>query len=119
MLFDKIPFLYGSGVIPRQFVAIRETVKATIMKTFFDQEYLSDYINDRARGMISELDLGSRIKDGMNKPEFDTKLVAKMEDMATKVSLLPTSATQRRRRRHVIIFFRLLPLSARSRIHLL
>jgi hypothetical protein len=36
MLFDRIPFLWGSGVIPRQFKAIRETVKDTIMRTFFD-----------------------------------------------------------------------------------
>ena len=84
MLFDRIPGLYGSGVIPRQFVAIRETVKNTIMKTFFDSEYLEDYINERAKGMLSELDLGSRIKDGLNKPEFDVKLVAKLTEMSEK-----------------------------------
>ena len=47
MLFDRIPGLYGSGVIPRQFVAIRETVKNTIMKTFFDETYLEEYVNER------------------------------------------------------------------------
>eukprot|EP00466_Bigelowiella_natans_P000095 jgi/Bigna1/84797/estExt_fgenesh1_pg.C_10078 len=34
MLFDKIPFLYGSGVIPRRFKEIREAVKKTIMVIF-------------------------------------------------------------------------------------
>lgn len=81
MLFDRIPFLYGSGVIPRQFVAIRETVKNTIMKTFFDSEYLETYINDRAKGLLGDLDLGARIKSGLEKPEFDTKLIAKLEEM--------------------------------------
>jgi uncharacterized membrane protein YheB (UPF0754 family) len=27
MLFDKIPFVVGSGVIPRQFKQIRKTIK--------------------------------------------------------------------------------------------
>ncbi|GMI42977.1 hypothetical protein TrCOL_g3854 [Triparma columacea] len=84
MLFDRIPFLYGSGVIPRQFVAIRETVKNTIMKTFFDSEYLETYINDRAKGLLGDLDLGARIKSGLEKPEFDTKLIAKLEEMSLK-----------------------------------
>jgi len=34
--------------------------------------------------MLSELDLGSRIKDGLNKPEFDVKLVAKLTEMSEK-----------------------------------
>ena len=40
MLFDKVPFLYGSGVIPNRFKEIRETVKNVILATFFDEIYL-------------------------------------------------------------------------------
>ena len=36
MLFDSVCGLPGSGVIPRRFKEIREVVKNTIMKTFFD-----------------------------------------------------------------------------------
>ena len=82
MLFDRIPGLYGSGVIPRQFVSIREVVKNTIMKTFFDSEYLEGYINERAKGLLATLDLGSRIKSGMDKPEFDARLVKKMTEVS-------------------------------------
>lgn len=32
MLFERVPGLYGSGVIPLRFVEIRETVKDTMMK---------------------------------------------------------------------------------------
>eukprot|EP00494_Astrolonche_serrata_P011523 UN11608 len=35
MLFDEIPFLYGSGVIPRRFKEIRQAVKKVIMEKFF------------------------------------------------------------------------------------
>lgn len=84
MLFDRIPFLYGSGVIPRQFVEIRESVKNTILKTFFDEEYLETYVNERAKGMLGELNLGGRIKEGLEKPEFDERLVKKMTEMSEK-----------------------------------
>ena len=47
MLFDKIPFIVGSGVIPRQFKAIREAVKETIMITFFSPAFLAAYIKEQ------------------------------------------------------------------------
>lgn len=46
MLFDKIPGIVGSGVIPGRFKEIRETVKDTIMVTFFDREYLKGYMKN-------------------------------------------------------------------------
>ena len=38
MLFDKIPFLYGSGVVPRRFHEIRVAVKQMCMQMFFDED---------------------------------------------------------------------------------
>lgn len=58
MLFDRIPGLIGSGVIPRQFKAIRLTVKNTIMKTFFDAHYLENYLDTHAKGFLESFDLG-------------------------------------------------------------
>jgi hypothetical protein len=84
MLFDKIPLLYGSGVIPRQFKAIRETIKTTIMNTFFDSNYLETYLNDRAKGFLADVDVGSRIKKGMELPSFEVKLVAKLQELSEK-----------------------------------
>ena len=43
MLFDRVPLLYGSGVIPARFRAIREAVKDAIMRYFFDEEYLERF----------------------------------------------------------------------------
>ena len=63
MLFDRIPFLYGSGVIPRQFIAIRTNVKDTIMATFFDESYLTRYLNERASALASSVDLSSMIRN--------------------------------------------------------
>ena len=40
MLFDEVPGLIGSGVIPKRFEEIRRAVKKTIMKTFFDKKFI-------------------------------------------------------------------------------
>ena len=46
MLFDKIPGLMGSGIIPARFREIRAKVKQLILEHFFDQEYLQQYLKD-------------------------------------------------------------------------
>jgi len=38
MLFDRVPWLYGSGVIPTRFREIREGIKDLIMRHFFTPE---------------------------------------------------------------------------------
>ena len=55
MLFDKIPFVYGSGVIPNQFVAIRLAVKNMIMRMFFEREFVAKYMKDRAEHFMGNL----------------------------------------------------------------
>lgn len=41
MLFEKIPGLYGSGVIPSRFEEFREGIRRLIMTQFFTQENIS------------------------------------------------------------------------------
>ena len=38
MLFEKIPFLYGSGIVPKNFVAFKTSIRALIMNQFFTVE---------------------------------------------------------------------------------
>jgi len=49
MLFDRIPGLAGSGVIPARFREIRAKVKDLIMEHFFNEEYLRQYFSDYER----------------------------------------------------------------------
>ena len=81
MLFDRVPFLIGSGVIPRRFKEIRATVKETIMDTFFDKEYLEAYLQERAKGVMSSLDLGGRIKKALEADDVDALMVQKLEEV--------------------------------------
>ncbi len=43
MLFEKVPFLYGSGVIPLRFEAFKESIKNLMMSEFFTREQLDNF----------------------------------------------------------------------------
>jgi len=43
MLFEKVPLLYGSGVIPLRFEAFKESIKNLMMSEFFTREQLEDF----------------------------------------------------------------------------
>lgn len=49
MLFDRIPGLIGSGVIPARFREIRSKVKNLILEHFFNPEYLEQFFADHAQ----------------------------------------------------------------------
>jgi uncharacterized membrane protein YheB (UPF0754 family) len=44
MLFEKVPFLYGSGVIPNRFDEFKFAIKDLMMKQFFTQENVEQFI---------------------------------------------------------------------------
>ena len=55
-----------------------------IMKMFFEREFLETYLNQRAKGFMKDMDLGSRLKAAMADPGFDGILLTKLEVLATK-----------------------------------
>lgn len=44
MLFEKVPFLYGSGVIPNRFDEFKLAIKDLMMHQFFTQENVEQFI---------------------------------------------------------------------------
>ena len=46
MLFEKVPFLYGSGVIPERFKDFKIGIKKLIMNEFFSKESLESFIKE-------------------------------------------------------------------------
>ena len=44
MLFEKVPFLYGSGVIPNRFDEFKSAIKDLMMNQFFTQENVEQFI---------------------------------------------------------------------------
>merc|ERR1719331_703272 len=57
MLFDRIPGLVGSGVIPNRFREIRGALKDTIMRSFFDEHHLQRYIDTKGPEMMEKCNL--------------------------------------------------------------
>ena len=56
MLFEKIPFLYGSGIIPSRFEEFKSGIRNLIMDNFFTQENFEKYVQET---MTQEVDLDS------------------------------------------------------------
>jgi len=48
MLFERIPLLYGSGIIPLQFEAFKGSMKKMIMEQFFTSDSLDRFFNSEA-----------------------------------------------------------------------
>lgn len=64
MLFEKIPFLYGSGVIPARFEDFKKAIYDLIMDQFFTAENLKNFFgekksqkNFKIEELMSELDM--------------------------------------------------------------
>ena len=46
MLFNRVPLLYGSGVIEKNFESFKGSIKSMIMKQFFTEEQLSAFFQN-------------------------------------------------------------------------
>ena len=46
MLFEKVPLMYGSGVVPRRFAEFKGTLRALLMSEFFSKEQVEQFLAD-------------------------------------------------------------------------
>lgn len=84
MLFDRIPGLIGSGVIPRQFKEIREAVKDAVLEMFFDSSFLKEYLGTRSKQMIASMNFPRMFKDTVSSPDFDEIFLTKLTELSMK-----------------------------------
>ena len=75
MLFEKVPFLYGSGVIPNRFEAFKESIKNLMMQQFFTKEQLQNFFANEEK----KLDLSPIIEQTDFTPAFDALSKTVME----------------------------------------
>ncbi|MDQ7062003.1 MAG: DUF445 domain-containing protein [Sulfurimonas sp.] len=75
MLFEKIPFLYGSGVIPQRFEAFKEAIKNLMMNEFFTQEQLEIFFASEEK----KINLEPIIQETDFSPAFDALSKTVME----------------------------------------
>ena len=79
MLFDRVPLLYGSGVIPARFRAIREAVKDAIMRYFFDEEYLARFF----AGQVAGEGIEEKVQKVLASEEVDAIIDRKLAELAS------------------------------------
>jgi len=75
MLFEKVPFLYGSGVIINRFEAFKSAIKDLIMQEFFTQEQLEVFFHKEEK----KLNLEPIIEETDFTPAFDALSKTVME----------------------------------------
>ena len=51
MLFEKIPFLYGSGIIEKNFEMFKSSIRTMIMEQFFSKEQLSNFFAKKEKNI--------------------------------------------------------------------
>ena len=57
MLFEKVPYLYGSGVIPERFEEFKISIKSLMMEQFFTIENIEQFIETEERQGSNMLNL--------------------------------------------------------------
>lgn len=75
MLFEKVPFLYGSGVITQNFESFKTSIKDLMMKEFFTAENMQRFLEQEEK----RLDLESVIDKTDFSPAFNALSKTVME----------------------------------------
>ena len=69
MLFEKVPLLYGSGVIPAHFQEIKSWISDLILTQFFSDDNLEHYLNQGQTMFLESMDMDAAVSrldyDGM------------------------------------------------------
>lgn len=53
MLFEKVPFLYGSGVIPLRFAEFKSSIQQLIMTQFFNPATIQRFVGSKEQGAFN------------------------------------------------------------------
>lgn len=75
MLFEKVPILYGSGVIPLRFEAFKSAIKNLMMQEFFTREQLETFFANEEK----KINLEPIIQETDFSPAFDALSKTVME----------------------------------------
>ena len=78
MLFEKVPGLYGSGVIPARFEDFKIAIRSLMMEQFFTEENIDRFLST-ADGIKPDLHLAPVIEKVDLAPSFDTLVKVIME----------------------------------------
>jgi uncharacterized membrane protein YheB (UPF0754 family) len=84
MLFEKIPLLYGSGVIPARFEDFKIAIKRLMMEQFFTEENFDKFLGGN-KGGITDMHLAPVIEKVDLNPAFDSLVKVILESSMGKM----------------------------------
>ncbi|MCV6608664.1 MAG: DUF445 domain-containing protein [Campylobacterales bacterium] len=79
MLFEKVPFLYGSGVVTQKFEEFKKGIHSLMMSEFFTKENLSRFFSSEVSSSNSHFDFQDLIQQTDFTPAYDSLKSAVME----------------------------------------
>ena len=79
MLFDRVPLLYGSGVIPNRFREIRQSIKDLIMAHFFSEDYLQRFLAEHAAWLPGAEEVEARLLALLESEAVDRAIQDRLE----------------------------------------
>jgi uncharacterized membrane-anchored protein YjiN (DUF445 family) len=92
MLFEKVPLLYGSGVIPNRFEDFKEAIKNLIVNQFFTREHIERIVKENGSGVsdsiIKKIDF-DRVFIGLSDAIEGSKLGGMLLMVGGKAALEP------------------------------
>lgn len=74
MLFEKVPLLYGSGVIPARFEQFKNGIYQLVMTQFFSSENIDRFLADKQQSHSKAFDFSPVIEQSDLSPAFDSLL---------------------------------------------
>jgi len=77
MLFDKVPYLYGSGVIEKNFTKFKSSIHDLLMMQFFTKENLSVFFQEEMKSAKSTIDF----EKILNKTDFTPAYISLKESV--------------------------------------
>ena len=92
MLFEKVPFVYGSGIIPKNFLIFKKAIKDLVIKEFFSRnnvEVFTSKISEEAIISISKNINYNNIFEGLTESIESSQLGGMLSMVGGKKALEP------------------------------
>lgn len=88
MLFEKVPLLYGSGVIPRRFEEFKGAIKVLIVTQFFTREHIEKFFHNEGDNIVEKIDF-DHVFQGLSDAIADSSLGGMLTMVGGKKALEP------------------------------
>ena len=92
MLFEQVPFIYGSGIIPKNFLKFKQAIKDLVIKEFFSRnnvEVFTSKISEEAITSISKNINYNNIFEGLTESIESSQLGGMLSMVGGKKALEP------------------------------